>query len=793
MEYAKNFIKYLIEAEESETVKTATSLKKEQSMSGASSEKARDAARKRAERASKPKKSQLGKSELLKQILPVKTAQGAVELIYKDSYNSKYHQIIDPNTETTLEKAQSITKEQNFVQTQASQHLFGKIEKKAAAQEKKRAKESEMANAQGAEEQGPAPVQQKFTKPKKMRIEDLLASFGKMDPVQMGALPFDLRQQYFLNNRDPMSDKEFDHLSYETIANQFGITGVDLSFNEQITNALVTLARIKAGAGDSELSFLTNIKNGTYTQFGKEAFDQAKKMLASFGDACIQLMVTASEAGLGSPNVDGKVDFACDKNRFTVNAQGEISISTNDLSQSGKHSKQTIQKNLVQTVQNFASSGQDPLFNQAIGGMQQTLAGMAPALMSDESFKEISKDPAMAAFMQSEPVITASGQNMGPMMMPSGEMNPAISYKVFEKTTKKTLEKFIALQKGTKGTFAKTLMQATLATRLRGDNSVMPEQAPTHLVTIEGLFPLSNEYFAAAAANSDISIKNNEKEFGLKKSRMNKFKVVVEQVQPQQMMAPMDPYAQMRQTIASLLTPVQNDPVQLITTSLIQDYNIDMNFSLLPGMKPKELHGVEYNKIKIHGKNFKIPVARDQELVAASFAENYVTANNLLLECLENDDVIRALYETKMISFEDAERIVATRYEGINENINNVRFVLEKLTNTLNETPHILLTCIENLQEAKKKRKRNYKREYKLFHGKPSQIKKRAARVKARRKMEKRGLVRKGDGKDVDHKKPLRNGGTSATGNLRVRSRSENRSDNGKYKGQPADKPRTDK
>lgn len=73
---------------------------------------------------------------------------------------------------------------------------------------------------------------------------------------------------------------------------------------------------------------------------------------------------------------------------------------------------------------------------------------------------------------------------------------------------------------------------------------------------------------------------------------------------------------------------------------------------------------------------------------------------------------------------------------------------------------------------------RNYKSEYENYHGKPEQIKKRAERVKARRMMEKTGAVTKGDGKDVDHKKPLRSGGTTTKSNLRVRSKSANRSDN---------------
>lgn len=72
---------------------------------------------------------------------------------------------------------------------------------------------------------------------------------------------------------------------------------------------------------------------------------------------------------------------------------------------------------------------------------------------------------------------------------------------------------------------------------------------------------------------------------------------------------------------------------------------------------------------------------------------------------------------------------------------------------------------------------RDYKREYELFQGKPEQIKKRAERVKARRMMEKAGLATKGDGKDVDHIRPLKSGGTSTRSNLRMRSRSANRSD----------------
>jgi len=72
--------------------------------------------------------------------------------------------------------------------------------------------------------------------------------------------------------------------------------------------------------------------------------------------------------------------------------------------------------------------------------------------------------------------------------------------------------------------------------------------------------------------------------------------------------------------------------------------------------------------------------------------------------------------------------------------------------------------------------KRDYKRENAKYNSRPEQKKKRAKRNTARRKLEKEGRVRKGDGKDVAHKKPLKSGGSNARSNLSVQSRSENRS-----------------
>jgi len=71
---------------------------------------------------------------------------------------------------------------------------------------------------------------------------------------------------------------------------------------------------------------------------------------------------------------------------------------------------------------------------------------------------------------------------------------------------------------------------------------------------------------------------------------------------------------------------------------------------------------------------------------------------------------------------------------------------------------------------------RNYKKEYANYQGKPEQIANRSDRNQARAAMVKAGKAHKGDGKDVDHRVPISKGGTNSQSNLRVQTKSENRS-----------------
>ncbi len=66
------------------------------------------------------------------------------------------------------------------------------------------------------------------------------------------------------------------------------------------------------------------------------------------------------------------------------------------------------------------------------------------------------------------------------------------------------------------------------------------------------------------------------------------------------------------------------------------------------------------------------------------------------------------------------------------------------------------------------------------YDASPARKKARAARNKARRQAIADGKARVGDGKDVDHKRPLSKGGSTKKSNTRVMSAKKNRSAGGK-------------
>ena len=86
------------------------------------------------------------------------------------------------------------------------------------------------------------------------------------------------------------------------------------------------------------------------------------------------------------------------------------------------------------------------------------------------------------------------------------------------------------------------------------------------------------------------------------------------------------------------------------------------------------------------------------------------------------------------------------------------------------------------MDNTEKKKARDFDYEYKRDQASPQAKKDRAARNKARRQAIREGRVKVGDGKEIDHKKPLSRGGSNARSNKRVVSRHTNRVKSNKIK-----------
>lgn len=91
----------------------------------------------------------------------------------------------------------------------------------------------------------------------------------------------------------------------------------------------------------------------------------------------------------------------------------------------------------------------------------------------------------------------------------------------------------------------------------------------------------------------------------------------------------------------------------------------------------------------------------------------------------------------------------------------------------------ILLSLVTTNRRIKMPSSPNYKRDYKqerktdIANG---GLEDDRVRKKARRSLERKGMVKPFDGKDVDHKVPISKGGGNSASNLRVKDASANRS-----------------
>jgi hypothetical protein len=783
----KDLLQIITEAKTvGKTAKTSDSIRKDRAKSSAPDTKARDAARKRAERAREIPRDKKSKGELLKEILLVKTRSGRVQLIFKDSFNKQQHELLN-KSEISIEEARQATKDPKFEQTRASQLLFGNVKEKEKGGPKKQ-KESGRPAQKAEEKKKEEPKsdetvgEKKSPKGRRLSQEEIFQAMTQMDGQQLAQMPFEMRQQFFKMMRKPPANADFDHMSYEGLSVKFNLSPIsNLPYNQQVLNAIMFLAKIKAGAGEQEMqTYGATVPEAI--EFTRPAFLTAKKILSQIGDECIQNLISSVELGTKAVNAEGAVDMECGAYKFKVSAGGEMSLSTSQFDQTNKSFRGLVASALVQALSNPQILESDEKIKQVMQENGEKAFQFATTLIPDEALASIMADEKLLRELQSLKLKNGLGEDIGPIIDENGKLNPLASlnnYRSIWTDASKSLLK--GSKSAQKSPFRAAIANMLLKINLRGDNVVDPKMAPNHLITVNGVFPLSDDYFNEISRTAEIDVKpaknilssSNISNYKPSSAEMlKKFSTIIEEKEST--------------SLKDILVPTDKiDPITFIAQQLSQNNDFMMNVSLLPGFTPKDINSVEYTYLNIGKKTIKIPIENGERIANQGLAESLIIVNDALLEALTNDFVLASLLSSNLIDVEEA-IIIQEQPNLLTEDSDGIlKGIYRNIWQRLYENPDLIF---EFMCQVDEEYKRDYKKEYKNYHGKPKQRKERAARTAARELMIKKGRVKKGDGKDIDHKRALRNGGSKGINNLRVRDKSANRSDNGHKKGEKQNK-----
>jgi len=769
-----------------EASQLGASEQKDRAKSAAGNDLAKDAARKRIERSKQVPRDRKPKQELIKEVILVQTKSGRVQLIFKDSFNASIHKKLNKDV-LTIEEAQQATNSKEFEQTRASKLLFGDTKQKEGS--KKEGKKEEEAKgkqeSKDREEARPQSSEKKESgKAKKLSKAQMFQSMSEMEPDQLLGMPPELRNEYFKMIRKPPANSDFDQLSYENLTVEYGINDTSSTpYNQQVMNALVFIAKLKSGASRQEM-----LTYGAMTEdandFTRAAFFTARKILSQIGDECIQNLLTNVENGGKPVNAEGASDMQCGDYRFKVAAGGEMSLSTNQFDQSNKNFKGFVAGALTQALSNPNLISSDPKLAASFQKMQQGKAAFSDVLIPDELLTQIKSDPEMLKKLQSTPVKDASGNVTGTVIDEEGNINPLASMGRYIKAWQEGAVEL--MRGGGKSPLKTNIINTLLKTVLRGDNIADPKVAPNHLITVNGIFPMTDDYFNTISSESnfdmtkakDTMTASNISNYKVSAAEtLKKYTAIIEETQPKE--------KKKEKGDGILISKDSIEPIQLMVDYLVKNHDFLLNASLLPGFNSNDLNAVQYNYVTIGKKTIRIPVMKGENISSEVLGESIVFLNDLLIESLSNNFVLAHLVRNQLITNVEAELIENSSnllIENAEYVMLNVNSIYENAVIRMYENPVCVIGLINDL--VIEEYKRDYKQEYKNYHGKKKQRKERAARGAARDLMIKKGRAKKGDGKDIDHKKPLRSGGSKGINNLRVRDKSDNRADNGHHKGE---------
>lgn len=784
----KTLLSKLFEARSDSEAFTTTgeAVAKDKAKGAAPDIKSKDAARKRAERAREIPRDKKPKTELVREVIAVRTKSGRIQLIFKDSFNKETHTKISEQ-ELTLPEAKQIAGDPKFEQTRASVLLLGDVKTKEPTEKKEKKPEEE--KKEKTKEGKPEEEKKEKPKAKKLSPQEMMQAMTQMPPEQLAGMPFETREEYFQAIRNPPNVSDFDRYSYEELSVKYGINpSSDLPYNQQVLNALVFLAKTKVGASDQEMSTYA-IMAPAAMEFGRGAFAQAKKILSQIGDQCINSLVANIEQGVKSVNNEGTSDMQCGNYKFKVYAGGEMSISTTSYDQGNKNFKGFLAASLTKALQQQIIKPTDEKVAKIFNEIEETTKDYNETLISQESLQQILQNPKYIAELQKTPVFDREGNQQGTVLDENGNLNPLSSLEAYQDKVGSFKEDILKTFKTNKqNDFSKLISDNLLKMVVRGDGIVPPETAPTHVITVNGIFPMSDEYFNQVASTASLegkpakdttTVSNISKYKPSSAEKMSKFKAIIEAKEPSNKAPSLKELMISRNEI---------DVSSLLANAVANSFDFDFNASLLPGFSPKDLNTVEFTYVTINGKTTKIPVMQHEKLATKLIGEGYFVINDILIEALTNNFVLSNLLKANLITELESDVLyngVVSLLESSEAANVNLQTIYNNINQRIDAEPQKLYNLFDLINEEYK---RDYKMEYRNYHGKAKQKKQRAARTRARELMKKKGLAKKGDGKDIDHKKPLRSGGSNGINNLRKRNKSENRSDNGHRKGEKQNK-----
>ena len=751
-------------------------------------EKAKDALRKREARSREIPRDKKSKPELVKEVKIVKnTKSGRIQIIFKDSFNKNEHEDLTRGEQVTLEDAKKASADPKFEQTRASKLLLGDTKAKEGGAEKKQKKEETKSSKDSSSKKPEGKKESKGDseeeKPRRLSKQEMFNAMGQMSAEQLAGLDPDMRDDYFKKLRNPPTNQDFDNYTFEGISAKFGISPISsLPFNQQVLNAVLFLSKLKVGAGEQEMQTFATLNPGS-TDFTKRAYLQASKILSQVGDECLNNLLSAAESNGKQTYTEGSVDMKCGDYKFKIEAGGEFTVSTDKLNQSNK-----LFKGLLSTALNTAFSNpellqKDPGVKKMLGVIDQKSAKVSKVLISADSLPTIMQNEKYVKELQRTPVILGDGTDAGMILDKDGNLNPAASLENYTTDIQKASKNIFKKDMDTgKSPLGNSIANTILRSYLRGDGLKKPNEQPNHLVTANGIFALSDQYIGEISNNAVLNVKpstnpidsDNVSNYKSKSvADLKKWRALIEEKKAETEKAP-----SLKQMMIQTKTI---NPMDIVSQFMQSNMDFEFNASLIPGFKPDDINSIEYNYVRIGKKVIKIPVVRADRLSNQLMGETYIFLNNLLVESLSNNFVLSSLVKVNLLTNQEASLIENQNVLTEHKNEDVLKSLLAGMVFRASEHP-FKISLIEQIiaEEAK----RDYKMEYRNYHGKPKQKRERAARTRARELMKKKGRAKVGDGKDIDHKKPIRSGGSNGINNLRARGKSANRSDNGHHKGE---------